>query len=142
VRAWKEHALRRIATVAAELVVAELRRPVADVITYIPPDGDRSLKRGHHPAKDLARELAASWDLELRPLLARTRAVERQASLPLLERGRNVRGAFRAGGSVPRRVVLVDDVYTTGATVNAAAGALRGAGARRVEVVAFARTVR
>ena len=52
-----------------------------------------------------------------------------------------MRGAFLATRSPPA-VVLVDDVYTTGATANAAASALRRAGARRVEVVTFARAVR
>jgi len=57
-------------------------------------------------------------------------------------RRRNVAGAFRAAVRPPARVCLVDDVYTTGATVSAAATALRKAGARRVEVVAFARALR
>jgi predicted amidophosphoribosyltransferase len=53
-----------------------------------------------------------------------------------------VRQAFAASGTAPDRVVLVDDVYTTGATATAAAAALRQAGASRVEVVTFARAVR
>jgi predicted amidophosphoribosyltransferase len=53
-----------------------------------------------------------------------------------------VRGVFRATGKAPGTLVLVDDVYTTGATVSAAATALRKAGARRIEVVTFARAVR
>lgn len=142
VRAWKERGLRPLATLAAELVVAAVPRPVADVITYIPPDGDRSLKRGHHPAQRLARELAARWELEERSLLRRTRAVAQQTGLSLVERRRNVRGAFAATGRVPSRVVLVDDVYTTGATVGAAASALRAGGAEQVQVVTFARAVR
>ena len=54
---------------------------------------------------------------------------------------RNVSGVFEARPP-PASVLLVDDVYTTGATVHAAASALRRAGARRVEVVTFARAIR
>jgi predicted amidophosphoribosyltransferase len=142
VAAWKQRGLRRLAVLAAELVVEEVPRPAADVITYIPPDGDRSLRRGHHPAQRLARELAAAWEIEACSLLGRTRAVERQAGLSLVERRRNVRGAFRPAAPAPALVLLVDDVYTTGATVAAASTALRAGGARRIDVVTFARAVR
>jgi predicted amidophosphoribosyltransferase len=62
--------------------------------------------------------------------------------LRLAERRKNVAGTFVARHRVPRRLVLVDDVYTTGATVSAGASALRKAGAVRVDVVTFARAVR
>jgi predicted amidophosphoribosyltransferase len=142
VAAWKERGLRPLAVTAAEIVATAVARPAADVITYIASDGDRSVRRGHHPPEELARELGRRWGMELEPLLERARPVSRQAGLTLEERRRNVRGAFRAGTAVPARVVLVDDVYTTGATVNAAASALRTGGARRVDVITFARTVR
>jgi ComF family protein len=142
VRAWKERGLRHLTSLAAELVVVHVERPAADVITHIPPDAARQLARGRHPAERLARELATRWQLETAPLLARTRSRGRQVGLTLLERRANARNAFAATGSSPGHVVLVDDVYTTGATANAAASALRRAGARRVDVVAFARAVR
>jgi ComF family protein len=141
-RRWKEGGLRPLATLAAGLVAGQVARPAADVITYIPPDGDRSLRRGHHPAEGLARELGRLWGIEVAALLVRTRHVSRQTGLPLAERRRNVRGAFEATRLVRGTVVLVDDVYTTGATAGAAATALRKAGAGRVEVVSLARAVR
>lgn len=142
VAAWKERGLRRLAACAAGAVVAAVPRPAARAVTFIPPDGERSLKRGHHPAERLARELGAAWDLPVEALLGRARRVEQQRGLALPQRRRNVRGAFRPLGRSPPAVVLVDDVYTTGATANAAASALRKGGARRVEVVTFARAVR
>lgn len=118
-------------------------RPAADVITYIPPDGDRSVKRGHQPARDLAEALGERWGLPAARLLERTRPVARQTTLSRADRRRNVRGAFRAARAiVPPTVALVDDVYTTGATVDAAAAALRRAGAGRIVVVTFARASR
>ena len=60
----------------------------------------------------------------------------------LAERRRNVSGAFRATARVSDTVLLVDDVYTSGSTVSAAAQALRAAGAARVDVATFARTIR
>jgi predicted amidophosphoribosyltransferase len=145
VAAWKERGLRRLAAPAAAIVASVVPRPKADAVTFVPPDGERSAKRGHHPAERLAEELATCWELPLpaEPLLGRARRAEqRQRGLTLAARRRNVRGAFRPLARAPPAVVLVDDVYTSGATVNAAASALRRAGARRVEVVTFARAVR
>jgi predicted amidophosphoribosyltransferase len=131
-----------VAALAAELVVAHVERPAADVIAYIPPDAVRQLERGHHPAERLAAELAQRWQLPVEALLTRRGTIARQAGLGLAERRRNVRGAFTAVTRCPAAVVLVDDVYTTGATAAAAAGALRGAGAGTVQVITFARVVR
>jgi predicted amidophosphoribosyltransferase len=143
VGAWKERGLRRLTAWAAAVVVDSLEPPDAAVLTYVPADRDRRLRRGHHPAEALARELAAVWGLGLEPLLVRVRGSPRQRELTRAARRRNVAAAFTAsGGRVPARVALVDDVYTTGSTANAAASALRKAGAREVEVVTFARTIR
>jgi predicted amidophosphoribosyltransferase len=141
VRGWKEHGLRTIGGLAEELVAEVVPTPRARVVTWVPPDRDRLLRRGHSTSEQLARLLAARWRAEAAPLVVRTRPVAQQRGLDLASRRRNVAGAFRARES-PARVVLVDDVYTSGATVSAASTALRTAGATEVTVVTFARTLR
>jgi predicted amidophosphoribosyltransferase len=142
VASWKERGLRRLASWAAGIISEGLRRPAASCIAFVPGDLDRRLQRGHHAAERLAAELADAWDLPLEPLLTRARGSPRQRGLSQHDRRRNVSGAFVARAPVPASVLLVDDVYTTGATTNSAASALRKGGARRVEVVTFARTIR
>jgi predicted amidophosphoribosyltransferase len=142
VAAWKERGLRRLAGWAAAVVRDSVARPEAVCVVFVPGDPDRRLRRGDHAAERLAIELAAQWELPVRPLLSRARGSPRQRGLAQHERRRNVAGAFSAHGRVPARVALVDDVYTTGATANAAASALRKGGASTVEVVTLARTIR
>ena len=142
VRAWKERGLRRASTFAADVVASRLAAPEADVVTHVPPNAVRQLRRGRHPAVELADGLGERWGLETATLLHRETGGRRQTGLGRAERGRNVAGAFRVEGAVPGRVLLVDDVYTTGATASAAAAALKRAGAVSVEVVSLARAVR
>jgi ComF family protein len=142
VSAWKERGQRALAHEAADVIANTVQRPSVVALTFVPPDGDRSVKRGYHPAEQLAGDLSRLWSLPLLSVLGRTRAPKRQRGLSLAERRRNVAGSFAATGRVPGAVALVDDVYTTGSTASAAASALRRAGARRVEVVTFARAVR
>jgi predicted amidophosphoribosyltransferase len=139
VGAWKERGLRRLTSALAEIVLESLEPPVVP-LTFVPSDPERHRVRGVHPAEALARELGRLWVLPVLVLLGR-RAGKRQRGLPLAARRANVRGAFSAGRA-PSRLVLVDDVYTSGATVNEAASALRRAGARHVDVITFARAVR
>jgi len=140
VHAWKERGLRRLAAEVAQLVAERLPPPEVDALTFIPADRGRRLERGHNPAERLALELAVLWELPCVPLLERTRG-GRQRGSSAAER-RTVRGAFRPTAAALRRVAVIDDVYTTGATAAAAASALRVGGARRVEAVAFARALR
>lgn len=139
VRAWKELGLRRVAAVAADLVVERLPRPEG-VLVPVPPDPERLLRRGADTSGALARELARRWRLPLATPLARAHG-RRQRGLSRAERRRNVAGAF-VSAAAPELAVLVDDVYTSGATAHAAAFALRRAGAREVHVVTFARAIR
>jgi len=142
VASWKERGRRDLAAVAAEIVAVTLPRPAVDVLTFVPGDRDRELKRGHAPAGALARELSAVWEVPVAPLLQRRPGIVRQRDLPRAARRANVARAFFPSGSCPSRVCLVDDVYTTGSTATACATALRRAGARRVDVACFARAVR
>jgi predicted amidophosphoribosyltransferase len=141
VAAWKERELRRLVAAAASIVAEVVPAPRAEALTFVPPDPDRGLKRGHHPPRELAKALGKGWELPLVVPLRR-RSSKRQRGLSRTERRRNVAGVFIAKSRVPLSLVLVDDVFTSGATANAAASALRKAGAQRVEIVTFARVVR
>ena len=140
VHAWKERGLRRLAAETAQLVAERIPTPEVEALTFVPADRGRRLERGHNPAERLARELAMLWELPCLHLLERTRG-GRQRGSSRAER-RSVRGAFRATGSAPRRVAVIDDVYTTGATAAAASTARRAAGGQPVEAIAFARALR
>lgn len=142
--AWKERGQRKLAVVAAEIVVEVIPRPEVQALAFVPAQRERSLSRGFHPAESLARELGLLWELPLLNLLERIGSPRRQRGLALSERSKNVEHAFRAraGLQAPASVCLVDDVYTSGATGSACASALRKAGCRRVELVALARAVR
>lgn len=142
VAAWKQRGVRRLAETASDLLAESVPRPPADAIVFVPGDADRTRWRGQNTAAALARALAARWQLPVVPLLERTRRVPRQRGLSRRARRANVRGSFRATGPAPARLVLVDDVYTTGATVSVAASELARAGARAIHVVTFARTIR
>lgn len=142
VRAWKERGRRTLAREAASIVLGVVPRPDADVLVHVPGDPERARERGSVPPRALARALADAWGLPTDDLLRRSGALPPQRGLGLAERRRNVRGSVTAAGLAPAAVCLVDDVYTSGSTVDACAAALRRAGARRVEVVTFARAVR
>jgi predicted amidophosphoribosyltransferase len=100
------------------------------------------LLRGFNLPSLVARELArrAGWPCRL-SLLERSSGREPQARLHRPERQGNVRAAFRAPRPVPPDVLLLDDVFTTGATASACALALKRGGARHIVVVTLARAV-
>lgn len=142
VSAWKERGRRDLVPSFATLVAEVVVPPSADVVCFVPGDRERGRARGHVPAARLADALAGRWELPCARLLERSGHATRQAGLPRAARRADVRGLFVARRAVHGRVVLVDDVYTTGATASACATALRRAGAGSVEVVCLARAVR
>jgi ComF family protein len=135
----------RMAGPLGRLLAAQLVAPCppVDALIPIPLHRDRMRERGYNQAEALARELAQAWHV---PLIAdgliRERMTAQQASLKASERAENMRGAFGwlPGQPAPMRVLLIDDVLTTGATMGACAEALRQAGSGWVGGVALARS--
>ena len=128
------------ADVVAKALAADGRLPEGVIVTHVPTVPGRMRERGYDQAALIARRLSARKGLPYLTLLARTggqrqlgqgRAIRKQQMTDAfrLARGADVRG---------KHILLVDDVLTTGATCEAAARVLRGAGAQRVSAAVFA----
>ena len=108
----------------------------------IPLHRKRLRQRGFNQAAELAKFRSRQYSIPVLPnALQRIRATAVQSTLPGNERLANVAGAFAAKGILPAHVALVDDVYTTGATCQAAAEALLQYGVKRVDVWCLARVL-
>jgi ComF family protein len=117
----------------------------ADAITPVPLHARRLWTRRFNQAAALGREIARRAGKPFEPaLLRRIKATPSQVGLSREQRVQNMQGAFRAAPAAlvqGRRIALVDDVLTSGATANAAARALLRAGAAQVDLIVFARVV-
>ena len=119
-----------------------------DMILPVPLHPSRLVQRRYNQAAILARSLASNLDIPFRAdILLRHKNTESQGAQTGKGRFRNVRGAFSLDDAAAPQlkgsfVVLIDDVYTTGATLNACAKTLKKAGAKQVNVVCLARVVR
>jgi predicted amidophosphoribosyltransferase len=128
----------------AEVVVRRLGPAAgADEVAAVPATARSRRARGYHPAAALASAVARRVSLPFaRERLVKTRDTDVQSRLPLSERARNVRRAYAVRGRPARRVLLIDDVATSGATARECARRLAEAGAERVDVWCFARASR
>jgi ComF family protein len=127
-------------------VAGALGRPMAsmvdgspDAVSWVPLSRRRRAGRGYDQARALATAVARARRLPLRSLLVRIRDTEPQTARRGSARRAAMDGSFRAAGSAPPRVLLVDDVLTTGATAAACTDALVAAGAAEVHVLTAAR---
>lgn len=130
---------RVLATMLAGAVQEQSRR--ADLLLPVPVSPPNLAVRGFNQAAELAsqlsRQLGVPWTANR---LRRDRGGRHQRGLDRQARLRNLRGVFSSHGELPARVAIIDDVVTTGATVEEISRTLRAAGVERVEVWAVART--
>jgi ComF family protein len=135
--------VRDLTTLLLTVVQAEYAGTIFDCVTAVPLHPPRYRARGYNQSAELARHLARRLHLPFREkLLRRIRETVTQTGLTAPQRAANVSGAFRTGLFVrPHglRILLIDDVMTTGATVSACAGTLKKGGAASVHVVTVAR---
>jgi ComF family protein len=145
---FKFHGDLAAGRVLAELFVRALPpRAMADwpqALVPVPLHPARLRQRGYDQALEVARTLSRLLSLPLgSDGLHRRRATSAQSELGARARRRNVRGAFvRGDGALPAHVALIDDVMTTGATVNECAQVLKQSGVKQIEIWVLARAPR
>jgi len=107
----------------------------ADYLTFVPLHRNRAMRRGYNQAELIAREISSVTGVPVMNALARKKDTAPQAGLDYYSRLNNLRGAFAAvdRGAASKKFIIVDDIYTTGATLNACAEALKSRGAAGVK---------
>jgi predicted amidophosphoribosyltransferase len=138
----------RGALAAADLMAAQIAAGAPDgllagaALVPVPSHSSRRRSRGFDPAGQLARALARRTGLPLVRCLHRRGSAAPQLGAPRALRRRPGRVEVTTRGRVPARAALIDDVHTTGATLDACARALRAAGAGEVVALTYARALR
>jgi ComF family protein len=132
----------RVADAMAQVIASSVSIPCQATLIPIPLSAGRERTRGYNQSAVLAEAVAKRLGVRVLPVLRRGRDTGTQTALTPEARRANLAGAFAVGGTPPVNPVLVDDVFTTGATLAEAAQALLAAGAPQVSGVTFARAVR
>ncbi|MFY9315619.1 MAG: ComF family protein [Burkholderiales bacterium] len=131
-----------LASFLGDLLSGCVSRAGIDCVLPVPLSRAKLRSRGYNQSLEIARRVAAVIGVRLAPdLCERSRDTASQMDLPLEERAKNVRGAFHCPGLVAGLgIAVLDDVMTTGATLDEVAGTLKRAGAARVVNWVVART--
>ncbi len=139
-------AFREVASIMLATAKERGLLPDGGLITYVPRAPEKAEKKGVDQAQELAEELSRLSGLPCVGLIAHKRFSLDQKLLGGAQRGRNAEGSFRlthaAGSAAGRTILLIDDIVTTGSTVNACTRLLREAGAERVICLSAAKNVK
>jgi len=142
---YKVHLRRPLGLLAAEQLAEVVTGRSPDLIVPVPLHAKRLRKRGFNQAILLGEVLEREWNIPLhRQAMQRVRWTEPQINLTAEQRQVNVKGAFAvadASAVAGKRVLLVDDVFTTGSTVDECAKVLKKSGATEVVVITVARAL-
>ena len=141
VHALKFRSQLALAPLMGDLLIEAIRERI-DLVVPVPLSRERLRERGYNQAAEIARHVARERRARLElTVVVRERNTRAQADLPWSDRARNVRGAFRCERSLDgAAIAVVDDVMTTGATLDELAATLKRAGAARVVNWVVART--
>ena len=146
IHVFKYGGVRPLSGIFGRLMAQALPREAGfDLIVPMPLHWFKQWQRGFNQAELLAAEIGRKWNTPVKSIVRRRRVTAPQAGLTNAKRRANVQGAFRIAGGRRvdgLRILLVDDVVTTGATASACARVLKRAGAAHVSLLALARTDR
>jgi ComF family protein len=141
---FKYNQIRPLARPLGALIARAIPREHRfDLIIPMPLHWKKRWSRGYNQSELLAKEVSRRWGVPVAKIVRRVKPTAPQAGLSNSKRRLNVRGAFKTSANLKGlRVLLIDDVLTTGATAGACASVLKRAGASHVAVAAVARTDR
>ena len=114
------------------------------IITFVPMHDKKEWRRGFNQSKLIAEEISKITNLEVMSLLEKVKRTESQAKLDKAERVKNIEGVFnirKDQNKIPEKLVLIDDIWTTGATMKECCKVLKKVGVKKVWGFTLARTV-
>ncbi|MCJ8314160.1 MAG: ComF family protein [Saccharospirillaceae bacterium] len=130
---------------AVNQILAPLKQRITikpNAIVYVPSHPSRQHQRGYNQAQILAQNLSDHFNIQILDHCYRIKPTPTLAQLTKKQRSKLLKGAFKCDQKMPEHVAIIDDILTTGATVNELAKVLRRKGAKRISVWAIARAVR